>query len=76
MLRIDDFHQVLSKREEYMGFLANKYKLNILAMRYFRLAKGRNTLVINETYSSWLKQMELTSFKQLMFGDTRGWSKK
>jgi hypothetical protein len=33
------------------------------------LAKGRNTLVLNEKYRSWLTQMGLVSFEQLMFGD-------
>lgn len=52
-----------------MGVFANTYRLNILDTRYFRVAKGRNTLVLNETYRSWLTQMGLTSFEQLMFGD-------
>ena len=52
-----------------MRFFANTSKLNILAARSFSVAKGRNTLVLNETYRSWLTQMGLTSFEQLMFGN-------
>jgi len=40
-----------------------------VAKRLFSLSKGRNTLVLNETYRPWLKQMGLLSFEQLMFGD-------
>ena len=41
----------------------------LVTTRFSQLARGNNTLVLNETDRSWLTQMGLVSFEQLMFGD-------
>ena len=42
---------------------------SLVAAKWFKWAKARNTLVINETDRSWLTQMGLVSFEELMFTD-------